>query len=231
MNIPKNLRYLREKKGVKPKDIAKATKLDAQAIYKWENNKLLPDDDQLKKISAYYGVDIVLLKNTDLKETTKPILVNKTIAEKSPTTLSKNIRDLRSGVLKINRRALAAKVGVTEDEVSHWEHGELIPDPDTMEELAELFGTTVDELHAKAPVQKNHLKSVKKPELPKKAIPSRPLPKNQVPIAETTEKSLDATAEKLNRILSFASTLHDLTSQDLEKLETFVKFLRFEKDE
>jgi len=224
MNIPKNLRYLRQKKGVKPKDIAKATKLDAQTIYKWENNKLQPSDDQLQKISAYYGIDIVLLKNTDLKhskEAIKPATANRTIAEKSPTNLSKNIRDLRSGILKTNRKGLAAKLGVTEDEVSHWEHGEKVPDDTTLQKLSELFGTTPEKLQKKAPLPKTHLTSVKRPEKPS----GPPEPK----VVAATKPAIDETQEVLARILNFASTLHDLDAKDLDKLESYAAFLRFEK--
>ena len=228
MNIPKNLRYLRQKKGVKPKDIAKATKIDAQTIYQWEHNKLQPNDDQLKKISAYYGIDIIMLKNTDLKETITTVPTGRTIAEKSPTTLSKNIRDLRSGVLKINRKGLAQKLGVSEDDIAHWEHGEKEPDIPTLNQLAELFGTTTEALRQKAPIQRTHLKSVKKPE--------RTLQKSEKPLWEEVPKTTEAvspppneTETKLARILSFASTLHDLDNTDLEKLESYVNFLRFEK--
>lgn len=220
LNLPRNLRYLRHQKGVKPKDIAKATKLDAQTIYKWEHNKLQPSDDQLQKISEYYNIDVLILKTTDLKETTKPVAENKvkTIAEKSPTVLSKNIRDLRSGVLKTNRKGLAHKLGVTADEVSHWEHGEKIPDDQTLQKLADLFSMTPERLQKEPPSSRSHLKSVKRPERKPEPVLELQLP-----------AVIEDTATKLQRILDFTSTLHDLDAADFEKLEAYVRFLRFEK--
>jgi len=224
MNLPKNLRYLRHQKGVKPKDIAKVTKIDAQTIYRWEHNKSQPNDDQLQKISEYYDIDVMVLKNTDLKETTRANhpKYGKTIAEKSPTILSKNIRDLRSGVLKTNRKGLAQKLGVTVDEVSHWEHGEEIPDSPTLQKLADLFGISIDKLEQELPQARPHLKSVKRPEK-EAATLELPAPVFQAPAV------IEDTAKKLQRILNFTSTLHDLEEADFEKLEAYVRFLRFEK--
>ena len=241
MNLPKNLRYLREKRGVKPKDIAKATKMDAQTIYKWEHNKLQPSEEQLKKIAEYYGIAINAIKNTDLKNPPQ-ISSMKTIAEKSPTNLSKNIRDLRSGILKTNRKGLAEKLGTTEDEVSHWEHGERIPDMETLSRIAVLFGTTPQRLHQKNPLPKLPLKSLPasnsqlmaedtlvvsylEPTLTKTA-PSTIKPSKPA-LQQVPEEAVSAHS-KLDRILSLASSIQDLEDTELEKLESFIRFLKFD---
>lgn len=59
--------------------------------------------------------------------------------------VSKNIKKLRTGA-GMNQEQLAELLGVTRQTVSNWERGVSMPDMDSLERIALVFGTSVESL-------------------------------------------------------------------------------------
>lgn len=58
MQIGKNIKRLRQNKGVTQEQLAEAVHLSAQAVSKWENDTALPDITVLPLLADYFGVTI-----------------------------------------------------------------------------------------------------------------------------------------------------------------------------
>lgn len=58
----------------------------------------------------------------------------------------KRIRQLRREVLRINQTTLADKLKVTNVAVSKWERGVSLPSMDTMMNLSDMLGVTVNQI-------------------------------------------------------------------------------------
>ncbi len=58
MQIGKNIKRLRQNKGVTQEQLAEGLHLSAQAVSKWENNMALPDITVLPLLADYFGVTI-----------------------------------------------------------------------------------------------------------------------------------------------------------------------------
>lgn len=59
--------------------------------------------------------------------------------------VSKNIKKLRTSA-GMNQEQLAELLGVTRQTVSNWERGVSMPDMDSLERIALVFGTSVESL-------------------------------------------------------------------------------------
>lgn len=64
----KNLRYLREKKGLSQSEFAAAVGISQQSVYKYENQTTEPDIEILTKIAGYFNTSVdFLVGNTDIE--------------------------------------------------------------------------------------------------------------------------------------------------------------------
>ena len=64
----KNLRYLREKRGLSQSEFAAAVGISQQSVYKYENQTTEPDIAVLKKIALFFNTSVdFLIGNTDIE--------------------------------------------------------------------------------------------------------------------------------------------------------------------
>lgn len=59
MRLGKILKELRKNKGLTQEKVSKELEVSIQSINNWENDKTLPDLDNLVKLSRYYDMDII----------------------------------------------------------------------------------------------------------------------------------------------------------------------------
>lgn len=60
----KNLKYLREQKGVNQEELAKALGVEIAAVSHWENKRREPNMDMVTKIAKYFAVsDDIIFKD------------------------------------------------------------------------------------------------------------------------------------------------------------------------
>lgn len=78
----KNIKILREEKGISQQTLGDAIGMSQQSINKYENHNIEPDISTLKKISDYFRVSIdYIVDHTDIRnkaEITKECDLNKT---------------------------------------------------------------------------------------------------------------------------------------------------------
>ena len=77
----KNIKILREEKGISQQALGDAIGMSQQSINKYENHNIEPDISILKKIFDYFRVSIDYIVETDIRnkaETTKEYNLNKT---------------------------------------------------------------------------------------------------------------------------------------------------------
>lgn len=75
MSIGYNLKKAREKKNISQKEVARILNISRQSISKWENNRNLPDIDNLVRLSEIYEISIdELLKNDTLVDQSETVM-------------------------------------------------------------------------------------------------------------------------------------------------------------
>lgn len=85
-NLSKNLKYLRNSKGLSLRQLSENVNINRQSLHDYEKESIAPGIDNLSKIAKFYNVTIDLLVNADIEK----IDLNK----KNGTILTNN--DLRS---------------------------------------------------------------------------------------------------------------------------------------
>lgn len=85
-NLSKNLKYLRNSKGLSLRQLSENVNINRQSLHDYEKESIAPGIDNLSKIAKFYNVTIDLLVNADIEK----IDLNK----KDGTMLTNN--DLRS---------------------------------------------------------------------------------------------------------------------------------------
>ena len=63
-----NIKYIREKNGLKQSDVAEALHVTNQAVSKWESGKSLPEINTMVEIAKLFNVSTDEILSTDLKE-------------------------------------------------------------------------------------------------------------------------------------------------------------------
>lgn len=72
MKIGHKLKHYREQKGLSQKDVAEKLFLSRQAISRWENDKNIPDIDNLQKLCKLYDISMdTLFQEMDENQETK----------------------------------------------------------------------------------------------------------------------------------------------------------------
>ncbi|HDZ5571624.1 TPA: helix-turn-helix transcriptional regulator [Staphylococcus aureus] len=61
MCLGQKLKSLRKERNITQKNLANALNVSVQSINNWENNKTLPDTDNLIKLSRFYDFDFIEL--------------------------------------------------------------------------------------------------------------------------------------------------------------------------
>lgn len=56
--ISKNLKYLRKEKGISQEEFAEALNVSRQTVAKWESGESMPDVENCKMISMFFGITI-----------------------------------------------------------------------------------------------------------------------------------------------------------------------------
>lgn len=68
MELKEKLVALRKEKGLTQSAVAEKLDVSRQAISRWESGIALPSTDNLKSLSALYGVPVDYLLNSDTEE-------------------------------------------------------------------------------------------------------------------------------------------------------------------
>lgn len=68
MELKEKLVALRKEKGLTQSAVAEKLDVSRQAISRWESGVALPSTDNLKSLSALYGVPVDYLLNSDTEE-------------------------------------------------------------------------------------------------------------------------------------------------------------------
>ena len=58
MTIGKNVKRLRQNKGITQEQLGEMLGISSQAVSKWENGSALPDITVLPKLADYFGISI-----------------------------------------------------------------------------------------------------------------------------------------------------------------------------
>ncbi len=66
--ISKNLKYLRKEKGLSQEEFAEALNVSRQTVAKWESGESMPDVENCKMISMFFGITIDDLVYYSFKE-------------------------------------------------------------------------------------------------------------------------------------------------------------------
>ena len=63
-----NYKKIRDSKGVRDVDVAKATGIDQSTFSHWSKNKYTPKENKLKSIADYFGITLSELEVQDISE-------------------------------------------------------------------------------------------------------------------------------------------------------------------
>lgn len=131
MFFKSNLSYLRKKKGLTQDAVAEYLGLTPQAVGLYEKGDREPTLSNLIKISRYFEVSIDNLLLVDMKP--------------SGHLLSANIRYLRKNN-GFTQREFAKLLSVEDPAISKYESGDNKPTIESLINISEFFGVTVDDL-------------------------------------------------------------------------------------
>lgn len=85
---------LRDSKGVKDADVAKATGITKSTFSDWKNGRSNPKDTKLSKIAEYFGVSVNYLRTGEEEEDAKYYLNDETAAMAQKLFENKDLRVL-----------------------------------------------------------------------------------------------------------------------------------------
>ena len=97
MNI---VRELRKKKGIQQKELAIEIGVAQPTISEWESNKKDPSGDRLKKLSAYFGVDELVILGINAQTNRTPLTEEARIVSGGMDKLPKEQREQILGVVR-----------------------------------------------------------------------------------------------------------------------------------
>lgn len=136
------LRYERKLKGWTRDGLAEMLDVFKVYIGKWEREEVFPYPSDQQKLSKLFGKTAQELGFTPAASSKgRTLLPNRKATETFRRQL-KHERESRGW----SRNDLARRLGVSDSNISRWEHGETFPAHDYWQKLTELFGKTVQEL-------------------------------------------------------------------------------------
>ncbi|MFP4921392.1 helix-turn-helix domain-containing protein [Staphylococcus coagulans] len=103
MSLGRILKNLRKSKGLTQERVSKELEVSIQSVNNWENDKTLPDLDNLVKLSRYYDVDIIglLIENEKCKFEEVDNLINQERFIKGEDVMNKSLFSLFFNVLVV----------------------------------------------------------------------------------------------------------------------------------
>lgn len=132
MYLAQNLKYLREKKGLKQQKLADALKLSRATIGNWETGERKPDIEMVVRLAEYFGVTLDDLVLKDLRPPISMYATNLRYLRTKYSMTQENMADLLGYRGKQGYGAI--------------ETGKSKASVDDLEKLADFFGVTLDEL-------------------------------------------------------------------------------------
>lgn len=131
MYLAQNLKYLREQKGIKQRELSGALGLSSGAVGNWENKSRTPDIETIIKLAQFFDVtlDDLLLKAL---RPPAPVYVN-------------NLHYLRTKH-GMTQKDMADLLRRQESSYCLMEEGTFRVSVEDLEKLADFFGVTMDQL-------------------------------------------------------------------------------------
>ncbi len=80
----KNLKYLREKNGLKQSDLGNMLGRGSSSISQWESGKVLPSAEIIREVSSFFNVSMSKIINTDIEINEKNPIYNERNTRKIP---------------------------------------------------------------------------------------------------------------------------------------------------
>ena len=135
MAIGKTIILLRKSKNMTQAELAVKINVAFKDVIAWERGESEPDSDTLSKMAKLFGVSESYFADEDGSESAgEEIAISMAINEKIVALRKSN---------NMTQAELGAKLNVTFQAVSKWEHGMSYPDFETVSKMAKIFGVPI----------------------------------------------------------------------------------------
>lgn len=137
-NFNKQLKILREERGLSQRELAEKIALSKSSINMYERGEREPGIETLKRIALFFNVDIdyLLGKSTIRRKSLK-------IGNIESRTIGKNIRSFREK-MNMSQKELASLLGVKESFIINLEAGKCTLTKEQTFRICDIFHTTPD---------------------------------------------------------------------------------------